>query len=437
MRIEAMQCPKCGRQLEVNQGAEFTTCPACGMQLHIDYKGSGSGKSDMRTVIKDEMTGLPLGRCFLPNGWKVKGSFNGEWQSMAMPYKIVIKATSPDNGITVEVRSGEIFNQEVIHYGPKNPMLDRITDQVYRQATEPGRPIFKKHDLMQSFDYLNAVTFAVFQGQPLQATIKAQLPSMFGKNPQVLRRIYSFLFDYRHDWEMSFSAPVSEDFLLGIKSESVFRRYASGNRIRLVGADMVCKDVEQRSTGNEMMYGLAGMMVGTGHKGQYREWGSELLFFCDMEASRELEGTKAFMSIVESFTLDDGITKKRTDSIDRVERKLLMMQQQANAQNARLQQQLAANQARLQQTLAQNSRDMSNMIMDSWNKKMESDSRISQGYHEAIMGVNTYVRTDGSTVEHSVVSDHVYQNRYGDTVGFSGGDPGPMPGWTELERKDN
>ena len=78
-----------------------------------------------------------------------------------------------------------------------------------------------------------------------------------------------------------------------------------------------------------------------------------------------------------------------------------MMQQQANAENARLQSQLRANQARLQQTLAQNSRDMSNMIMDSWNKKMESDSRISQNYHEAIMGVNTYVRTDGSTVDHS------------------------------------
>ena len=436
MKIEAMQCPKCGRQLDANPGAEFVTCPACGMQLHIDYKG-GSGSSDMRTVVKDGMTGLPLGRCFLPNGWTIRGTFNTEWQSMAMPYKVTIQAFSPDKKIVVEIRSGEIFNQEVIHYGPKNPMLDRITEQVFRQATEPGRPIFKKHDMMGSFDYINAVAFAVFQGQPLQGTIKAQLPSMFGKNPQVLRRIYSFLFDYRHDWEMSFSAPVSEDFLLGIKTESVFRRFASGNRFRLVGADFVCKDVEQRSTGNEMMYGLAGMMVGTGHKGQYREWGSELLYFCDAEASRELEATKAFMTIVESFTLDDGFIKKRTESIDRVERKLLMMQQQANAENARLQSQLRANQARLQQTLAQNSRDMSNMIMDSWNKKMESDSRISQNYHEAIMGVNTYVRTDGSTVEHSVVSDHVYENRYGDTVGFSGGDPGPMPGWTELERKDN
>ena len=77
------------------------------------------------------------------------------------------------------------------------------------------------------------------------------------------------------------------------------------------------------------------------------------------------------------------------------------------------------------------------MIMDSWNKKMASDSRISQARHEATMGVNTYVRTDGTTVEHSVVSDHVYQNRYGDTVGVSGVgiDPSLIPDWTEISRQ--
>ena len=76
------------------------------------------------------------------------------------------------------------------------------------------------------------------------------------------------------------------------------------------------------------------------------------------------------------------------------------------------------------------------MIMDSWDKKMASDSRISQARHEATMGVNTYVRTDGTTVEHSVVSDHVYQNQYGDTVGVSGPelDRSLFPDWTEIGR---
>ena len=60
------------------------------------------------------------------------------------------------------------------------------------------------------------------------------------------------------------------------------------------------------------------------------------------------------------------------------------------------------------------------MRMDSWNKKMASDSRISANYSEAIRGVNTYTGVDGRPVEVSVTADHVYQNRYGETFGVSG-----------------
>ena len=117
--------------------------------------------------------------------------------------------------------------------------------------------------------------------------------------------------------------------------------------------------------------------------------------------------------------------------------KELAKNQMYQAQIQANQEQLRINQARLQQTLADNSRAMSDMIMDSWNQKMASDSRISQARSEAIRGVNTYVRTDGSTVEHSVVSDHVYQNQYGDTVGVSGPaiDPSYIPDWTEIQRQ--
>ena len=115
----------------------------------------------------------------------------------------------------------------------------------------------------------------------------------------------------------------------------------------------------------------------------------------------------------------------------------LAKNQMIQAQVQANQEQLRINQARLQQTLADNSRAMSDMIMDSWNQKMASDSRISQARSEAIRGVNTYVRTDGSTVEHSVVSDHVYQNQYGDTLGVSGPaiDPSFIPDWTEISRQ--
>lgn len=57
--------------------------------------------------------------------------------------------------------------------------------------------------------------------------------------------------------------------------------------------------------------------------------------------------------------------------------------------------------------------------------------------HEAIMGVNTYQRTDGSTVEVSVSADRVFQstNDPSTVVGVSGSGPDVVPfGWTELTK---
>ena len=97
------------------------------------------------------------------------------------------------------------------------------------------------------------------------------------------------------------------------------------------------------------------------------------------------------------------------------------------------------NQQKLAQTLAQNSAAMSDMIMDSWNRKMASDSRISQARSEAIRGVDVYQNSYGQNVDVSVSADHVYQNQYGDVYGVSGNAPDQdilnRLNWTELKKK--
>ena len=89
--------------------------------------------------------------------------------------------------------------------------------------------------------------------------------------------------------------------------------------------------------------------------------------------------------------------------------------------------------------IAQNSAQMSAGIMDSWNRKMASDSRISQARSEAIRGVNTYQTTSGRSVEVGVTADHVYQNNYGDVYGVSGTAPDQellnRLNWTEIRRR--
>ena len=81
---------------------------------------------------------------------------------------------------------------------------------------------------------------------------------------------------------------------------------------------------------------------------------------------------------------------------------------------------------------------MSAGIMDSWNKKMASDARISQARSEATLGVNVYTNSYGQNVDVSVSADHVYQNQYGDVYGVSGNavDDETLTrlNWTELKK---
>lgn len=62
------------------------------------------------------------------------------------------------------------------------------------------------------------------------------------------------------------------------------------------------------------------------------------------------------------------------------------------------------------------------------------DYTWTDGFSDAMRGVNTWVRPDGTEVETSMASDRAWTNAAGDVVGGSGGfDPGA--GWTELHQR--
>lgn len=63
-----------------------------------------------------------------------------------------------------------------------------------------------------------------------------------------------------------------------------------------------------------------------------------------------------------------------------------------------------------------------------------SDSTWTDGFSDAMRGVNTWVRPDGTEVETSTASNRAWTNAAGDVVGGGGGfDPGA--GWTELHQR--
>jgi hypothetical protein len=66
------------------------------------------------------------------------------------------------------------------------------------------------------------------------------------------------------------------------------------------------------------------------------------------------------------------------------------------------------------------------------------DDKVQRWRHESMMGVNTYERDDGSTYEHTIQDDRVFENNLDSNTHFGTqnyfGDYVP-DGWTELNRK--
>ena len=66
------------------------------------------------------------------------------------------------------------------------------------------------------------------------------------------------------------------------------------------------------------------------------------------------------------------------------------------------------------------------------------DDKVQRWRHESMMGVNTYERGDGSTYEHSIQADRVFENNLDSNTHFGTQnyyDDYVPDGWTELNRK--
>ena len=176
-----------------------------------------------------------------------------------------------------------------------------------------------------------------------------------------------------------------------------------------------------------------------GKKPDIIHWGYNRIYSCVTPPEREREATEAFLRFVVSFRPDAALQRRRAQRESEIQMQTIQRSNGIAAQarqNQMLAQQRAMETSRM---IARNSAEISAGIMDSWNQKMASDSRISAARSEAIRGVNTYQTTYGSPVEVSVAADHVYQDNYGDVYGVSGSAVDQellnRLDWTEIHQK--
>ena len=398
----------------------------------------------MKTFF-DQSGSIALAHAEVPYTYETGGELNQNRQSGMVPFTFNIHAVNREKRIGMFIMSEEMFSEprsQLAKMGVNNdPTVIRSSLRGY---IEPG-------------DYLIQTAQSIF-GAPLRVTAQAELPSRNTVNRQAnyqrMMNLYSVLFNFDH--QMGVDSRAGNTIYNG-----VLAKYA-GNKNGtdcVVMAGMDYKGIEIYTSMNmaQMMGGMGGLLGGIlgGMQQQNQEardprfghgepcdkvdWGSEGRYVMIAPAEFETEAASDFVRFIATYMPDQALMQ-RFDQL--VAQKIQQDQQQAIQMQGIARQNMMRTQQLQQQTaqmLAQNSRDISAGIMDSWDRKMDSQTRMSNNYSEAIRGVNTYQTTTGQNVEVSVAADHAYEDRYGDVYGVSGAAPDDdilsRLNWTEIQQK--
>ena len=477
MKINAYTCPSCGAPLDVNYDTTFTFCPSCGCKIHISYEGEEAPKNPgLRQFVASD-TGTPLASAVVPPDYTLKGALKLQWQCDLAPFTATVQAISPDHSTVLLSSSREVFEDYL------DPMLRKMLDSAPNANKSAYRDFMEPEAYLQQYAQMMLNT-------PVTPVAKAALPSLFGKNLQAERAaLLSFFqshcininvrlevanlvcdallmkFSARMgnrnvvvlagaDWQgveyydanRGFSAiqnPFSNLFSGGSteKPKNLFEFFMRGGvvgqmqRNRNAAAQQAQRQAQQRAQTSGP--------IPLGHAREYGktvdviQWGSKRRYLMLAPAENEKQATEIFLRFVGSLTPDPALEQQESALVEQMFQSRVM-EAQGLAMQAR-QMQAMQWQMDVSRQIARDSADISAGIMDSWEKRSAAQSRMSANYSEAVRGVNSYTTPSGATVECGVTADHVYQNRYGDTIGVSGNavdpDVAAKLDWTELNRR--
>ena len=428
-----------------------------------------SGPQYVWKRFADNKTGIILAKAVVPESFTPEGNLYEVWQSDLVPFTAAFQASSPDGSTMLSTTSGEMYAWYL------NPLLRTFAAQTPNVIKTSFREFIEPDEYLHQYAERMA-------GIPLTPTARAKLPSAYGKDLEGERqRLLQYV--ESHMINISVRETVSTCYC-----DAFLYRYEGVSRGRkivvLAGCDY--KGVESYDANGGpagmglLSMGLQGGLLGRmmqgnkekaaakaggnrgknspgvsptgvgagnipfGHGKEYGKqvdlisWGSERLYFAAAPIEAERAATVAFLRFVGSISPNPALWKQRSLLIEQKHQTRILEAQQLNSQAVQMQIQAQQRQRELARQLQANSEEISRGIMDSWEKRSASQSRISSNWSQAIRGVDTYSTPSGRTVEASVSADHVYQDRYGDTIEVYGNEPDDelvtRLDWTKLNR---
>ncbi|MBR0385894.1 MAG: hypothetical protein IJI05_05030 [Erysipelotrichaceae bacterium] len=359
----------------------------------------------------------------MPDNYLTGASLVDKLQHETVPFFVTAHAIDTTRNIMIFGLTDEMFTTY------KNEFIKLTLKAVPNVIWDSIRDFVEPEQYLQQF----AEAISAMKLTPVAQT---NLPSIFGQNIDSSYKSMMMQYQAAFDRETQLGTPTQANN--SICDAILVKYYGEKNGARyVVLAGMDYKGIEYYTNTSALSVlspigGLIGGLLkqkqaekssnkfGHGKPCDAIDWGAANRFALITPVEYEEEATRDFINFVSTFHMEDSL---RTQFYNKVaERAMMMMQQSMQLQQMAQQSMinLQRSQQQLARTLAENSAAMSAGIMDSWNQKMASDSRISQARSEATLGVNTYQNTYGQNVSVDVAADHVYQNQYGDVYGVSG-----------------
>ena len=399
----------------------------------------------MKTTIKDSNTGNPLLICDLPKDYKITASM--QLISYPLNQKIQIDAQAVKGNCTIGYKTGETYLYQKQQLQP-----GFFANQNMGPQNESGAWYSDPISLKQQLDD----AAGTITGKKLQAKDYYDLSKT---SADKAKKYFDIQLNHMCE-ELQLGAQTSP-----IPVGNIFRNYLldggmgiyeDGKKIIAVCLYRIGFEVDfvqgqgiiENITGEPFGQAVSGPMVTSS-----ASWSVPFIAYM---ISDDKEDLKTFMSFVDS--LDS--TKEMEAYSEQIRQQVVQYQyQQAqmetmrnqamwNAAFAQQQQQFAAMDRltnslsqdldrfhnNLNQTMAQN-----DMRFRTGPSSVESsDDYIQRLRHESIMGVETYERNDGSTVEYSNYADRVFENNLDSTSHFGTHhyyDDYVPEGWHEMKKK--
>ena len=415
--------------------------------------------------------GLPVAQAQLPETYELSASLDDRWQSEMVPFTTHIEALSPDHGILIVSDSKQIYHD--IRSAGINTIIALVMNHT-RSGYEkfPGQDAYflEKARKVTGSDLVplgrtllpvTAIKNAHRETELLQADASRfgtflEIPPKTGES-----RCEAVLYQYQWDrngqkwyvyaggdWQYAELSYLDlggvTNALGGMVSSAAEKLHidtSSGKEFTDTLKDVITGK-EKMTFSDYMQGGILGKMRRKKEEQKaavpepepdpepkpeprtkapvHTLYGTQRTYYCICPAERNKEALSVFLKFAATVTPDPSLASREEQKI---QQKLQAIRQQA-AMNQQIainkQIQLRRMQARTSQMIARNSAEASAGLMDSFNKKMASDSRISENYSEAVRGVDTYTNSYGQSVDVSLGADHVYESRYGDVYGVSG-----------------